>query len=91
MWKRLVGDSYPAMAAVGVARLWDEKALVEMQGYAIYRLVRALPEEPRTDVQKTSDAVNAHRLAGAQQFEAWLAAERERAKIEVNRANLEKK
>src|SRR5688572_13565005 len=61
------------------------------QGYAIYRLVRALPEEPRTEVQKTTDAVNAHRLAGAQQFEAWLAAERERAKIEINRANLDKK
>jgi len=35
--------------------------------------------------------VNAHRLAGAQQFEAWLAAERERAKIVINRANLDKK
>jgi peptidyl-prolyl cis-trans isomerase D len=61
------------------------------QGYAIYRLVRALPEERRTELQKTSDVVNAHRLAGAQQFEAWLAAERERAKIEINRANLDKK
>ena len=61
------------------------------QGYAIYRLVRALPEERRTEPQKTSDVVNAHRLAGAQQFEAWLAAERERAKIEINRANLDKK
>ena len=35
VWKRVIGDTYPAMAAVGVARLWDEKALVEMQGYAI--------------------------------------------------------
>jgi len=61
------------------------------QGYVIYRLVRTLPEEPRTEIQKTSDAVNAHRFAGALQFEAWLAAERERAKIEINRANLDKK
>ena len=61
------------------------------QGYVIYRVVRALPEEPRTDVQKTSDVVNAHRLAGALQFESWLAAERASAKIEINRANLEKK
>jgi hypothetical protein len=30
-----VGEQYPAMAGVGVARLWDEKALVEVQGYAI--------------------------------------------------------
>jgi enamine deaminase RidA (YjgF/YER057c/UK114 family) len=35
VWKRLVGHRYPAMAAVGVPRLWDEKALVELQGYAI--------------------------------------------------------
>ena len=35
VWKRLVGDVYPAMAAVGVARLWDEEALVEVQGYAV--------------------------------------------------------
>jgi enamine deaminase RidA (YjgF/YER057c/UK114 family) len=35
VWKRLIGDTYPAMAAVGVTRLWDEAALVELQGYAI--------------------------------------------------------
>lgn len=35
VWKRLVGDAYPAMAGVGVARLWDEEALVEVQGYAV--------------------------------------------------------
>jgi enamine deaminase RidA (YjgF/YER057c/UK114 family) len=35
VWRRLVGERYPAMAAVGVARLWDERALVEVQGYAV--------------------------------------------------------
>jgi enamine deaminase RidA (YjgF/YER057c/UK114 family) len=35
VWRRLVGPSYPAMAAVGVTRLWDEAALVEVQGMAI--------------------------------------------------------
>lgn len=34
VWKRLVGDSYPAIAGVGVARLWDIEALVEVQGTA---------------------------------------------------------
>lgn len=33
-WRRLVGRDYPAMAAVGVARLWDDDALVEVQGVA---------------------------------------------------------
>jgi enamine deaminase RidA (YjgF/YER057c/UK114 family) len=35
VWKRLVGTDYPAMAGVGVARLWDEAALVEIQGFAV--------------------------------------------------------
>jgi enamine deaminase RidA (YjgF/YER057c/UK114 family) len=35
VWRRLVGRSYPATAAVGVTRLWDEAALVEVQGVAI--------------------------------------------------------
>jgi enamine deaminase RidA (YjgF/YER057c/UK114 family) len=35
VWRRLVGRSYPAMAAVGVSRLWDADALVEVQGFAV--------------------------------------------------------
>jgi enamine deaminase RidA (YjgF/YER057c/UK114 family) len=35
VWRRLVGTGYPAMAAVGVARLWDADALVEVQGVAV--------------------------------------------------------
>ncbi len=35
VWKRLVGRDYPAMAGIGVARLWDEAALVEVQGVAV--------------------------------------------------------
>lgn len=34
VWRRLAGRDYPAMAAIGVARLWDEDALVELQGTA---------------------------------------------------------
>lgn len=32
VWKRLIGDAYPAVAGIGVARLWDAEALVEVQG-----------------------------------------------------------
>jgi len=35
VWRRLVGRDYPAMAAIGVSRLWDETALVEVQGHAV--------------------------------------------------------
>jgi enamine deaminase RidA (YjgF/YER057c/UK114 family) len=35
VWKRLAGTDYPAMAGVGVSRLWDADALVELQGIAV--------------------------------------------------------
>lgn len=35
VWKRLVGRGYPAMAGIGVSRLWDAEALVEVQGFAV--------------------------------------------------------
>lgn len=34
-WRRLAGREYPAMAAIGVSRLWDAAALVEIQGLAV--------------------------------------------------------
>lgn len=35
VWRRLAGRDYPAMALVGVVRLWDEEALVELDGVAV--------------------------------------------------------
>jgi len=35
VWKRLVGTDYPASAGIGVSRLWDAEALVELQGLAV--------------------------------------------------------
>ncbi|MER5431308.1 RidA family protein [Streptomyces sp. NPDC002588] len=35
IWRQLAGRDYPAMAVVGVVRLWDETALVEMDGFAV--------------------------------------------------------
>lgn len=35
VWRRLIGREYPAMAGIGVARLWDAEALVEVQGIAV--------------------------------------------------------
>ncbi len=34
IWRRLIGTDYPAMAGIGIARLWDDTALVEIQGIA---------------------------------------------------------
>ncbi|WP_219418989.1 RidA family protein [Pseudonocardia nigra] len=35
VWRRLAGREYPATAGIGVARLWDAEALVELQGAAL--------------------------------------------------------
>jgi enamine deaminase RidA (YjgF/YER057c/UK114 family) len=35
VWRRLAGRDYPAMAAIGVSRLWDAAALIEVQGFAV--------------------------------------------------------
>jgi enamine deaminase RidA (YjgF/YER057c/UK114 family) len=35
VWRRLAGSDYPAMAGVGVTRLWQPDAVVEIQGFAV--------------------------------------------------------
>jgi enamine deaminase RidA (YjgF/YER057c/UK114 family) len=35
VWRRMAGTDYPAMAGVGVTRLWLPEALVEIQGIAV--------------------------------------------------------
>jgi enamine deaminase RidA (YjgF/YER057c/UK114 family) len=35
LWGALAGRDYPAMAVVGVVRLWDEEAMVELDGIAV--------------------------------------------------------
>lgn len=35
IWRQLAGRDYPAMAVVEVVRLWDERAMVELDGFAV--------------------------------------------------------
>ncbi|MFD3563774.1 RidA family protein [Streptomyces sp. NPDC058686] len=35
IWRELAGRDYPAMAVIGTTRLWDEQALVELDGVAV--------------------------------------------------------
>ncbi|MFI7010861.1 RidA family protein [Streptomyces sp. NPDC050145] len=35
IWRDLAGRDYPAMAVIGVVRLWDEEAMVEIDGMAM--------------------------------------------------------
>lgn len=34
-WREMAGTDYPAMAGVGVTRLWQPEALIEIQGVAV--------------------------------------------------------
>lgn len=42
VWKKLLGSHYPATAGIGVARLWDVEALVEVQGMAVVEAAESL-------------------------------------------------
>ncbi|MFC9509344.1 RidA family protein [Streptomyces sp. NPDC057002] len=35
LWHEAAGRDYPAMAVVEVVRLWDEEAMVELDGFAV--------------------------------------------------------
>lgn len=40
IWRELAGTDYPAMAGIGITRLWQADAMIEIAGVAV------LPEEP---------------------------------------------
>jgi enamine deaminase RidA (YjgF/YER057c/UK114 family) len=35
IWREMAGSDYPAMAGIGVTRLWQPEALIEIQGIAV--------------------------------------------------------
>lgn len=40
-WREMAGTDYPAMAGIGVSRLWQKEALIEIQGVAVIPPSRA--------------------------------------------------
>ena len=61
------------------------------EGYMLYRVGRVLEAEPKPEAQKTADIARAAQQAGAEQLDAYVASLRARARVAVNKANLEKK
>ena len=61
------------------------------EGYMIYRVGRLLEPEPKPEAQKVADAARAAQQAGTEQLDAYVSSLRARARVEVNKANLEKK
>jgi enamine deaminase RidA (YjgF/YER057c/UK114 family) len=35
LWREMAGRKYPAMAGIGVTRLWQKEAMIEIQGVAV--------------------------------------------------------
>lgn len=35
IWRDMAGTEYPALAGIGVSRLWQKEALIEIQGVAV--------------------------------------------------------
>lgn len=61
------------------------------EGYMLYRVVKPLEPEPKTEAQQAAERARAAQFAGARQLDAYVASLRERADIEVRQGNLEKK
>jgi enamine deaminase RidA (YjgF/YER057c/UK114 family) len=45
IWREMAGSNYPAMAGIGITRLWQKEALIEIAGVAV------LPHEVSGSVQ----------------------------------------
>ncbi len=61
------------------------------RGYAIFRISKVIPGEYKPDSQSADALAALDRQSGAEQFDAYVASLRARAKVEINSANLEKK
>ena len=61
------------------------------RGYAIYRVSKVVPGEIKAGAESAQELAAIDRQAGAEQVDAYIASLRARAKVEINRANLEKK
>ena len=35
IWREMAGSQYPAMAGIGVTRLWQKEAMIEIQAFAV--------------------------------------------------------
>jgi len=61
------------------------------RGYAIYRLVRVLAPDPLPEQQKTQELARLEQQSGAAQVEAYVGSLRSRAKVDINKAQLERR
>lgn len=61
------------------------------KGYAIYRVTKVVAGEYKAGPQSAEELAGLDRQAGGEQLDAYVASLRARAKVTINRSNLEKK
>lgn len=61
------------------------------RGYVLYRVTRVIPAPPKADADAKAELARQESQVGGDQFMAYAASLRSRAKVEVNKANLDKK
>jgi peptidyl-prolyl cis-trans isomerase D len=61
------------------------------QGYVIYRVSKVIPAAAKTDEQARESQARYNQQAGSEQFDAYLLSLRAKAKVEIQKANLEQK
>ena len=89
--EKLPADALAKVLAADATKLPAHVGVSRPDGFALYRVTRVLPLEARTDEEKKADLAGAERAAGAEQYNAYVEALRARAKIEIDKAKLEKK
>jgi peptidyl-prolyl cis-trans isomerase D len=89
------GLSAPALRKIMMADVSSLPAYAGLEagdsGYAIYRVTKVIPGEFKAGAQSNEELAMVDRQSGAEQLEAYIASLRARAKVEINRENLEKK
>lgn len=89
------GLSAPALRKIMMADVSSLPSYAGLEtgdrGYAIYRVTKVIAGEFKAGARSTEELAMVDRQSGAEQLEAYIASLRARAKVEINRENLEKK
>jgi len=88
----LAADALRAVMAADAAKLPAYAGVDRGElGYALYRIARIAPADPLPEAQKSADVQRLQAQLGASELDSYVASLRARAKVEINRANLERK
>ena len=77
--------------AADAAKLPAYVGIDQDSGYVLYRIARTIEPAPKSETEKKALMAQLDSQTGAEQFAAYIVSLRARAKVEVNKDNLDKK